>query len=104
MKNLVFLFVVCVLCSMVAGAQVSAGAISSEAHALVMSGHPQQATQTALSFERNLMGHSTSTAVRGERPLWEVMPETPAVPLGDTARALRKEHATAKKAVRVWSN
>jgi hypothetical protein len=32
------------------------------------------------------------------------MPEPQVTPLGDSARAVRKEHAKAKKAVVVWSN
>jgi len=101
MKNLVFLFVVC---SVGAVGQVSGGTMNSQAHALVMSGNPQHASQTAMSAEQSLIGHSTTFSAHGERPLWEVMPEAPVVPLGDSARALKKEHAAAKKAVIVWSN
>jgi hypothetical protein len=104
MKNLVFLFVVWVFCAMGTMAQVSGSAVSGQAHPLVMSGNPQRASQAALAVEHNLMERSGATYAKGERPLWEVMPEAPVVPLGDSARALRKEHAAAKKAVRVWSN
>jgi hypothetical protein len=104
MKNLVFLFVVCALCSVGAVGQVSGGTMNSQAHALVMSGNPQHASQTAISAEHSLIGRSTTISAHGERPLWEVMPEAPVVPLGDSARALRKEHAAVKKAVIVWSN
>ncbi len=104
MKNLVFLFVVCALCSVGAVGQVGGGTMNSQAHALVMSGNPQHASQAAMSAEHSLIGHSTTTSAHGERPLWEVMPLVAVVPLGDSARALRKEHAVAKKAVIVWSN
>ena len=92
MKNLVFLFVVCTLCTVGAVGQVGGGTMNSQAHALVMSGNPQHASQTAMSAEHSLIGNSTITSAHGERPLWE------------SARALRKEHAVAKKAVIVWSN
>lgn len=104
MKNLVFLLVVWVFCAVGAVAQVSGGTMSSQAHALVMSGNPEHASQTAMATEHSLMENSGTTSAHGERPLWEVMPEAPVVPLGDSARALRKEHAAAKKAVKVWSN
>jgi len=103
MKNLVFLVMVCACVAVGANAQVS-GSINGEAHPLVMSGHQAHASQTALSVEHNLMERSTITSGKGERPLWEVMPEATEVSLGDAARALRKDHAAAKKAVRVWSN
>jgi len=104
MKNLVFLFVVCALCSVGAVGQVGGGTMNSQAHPLVMSGNPQHASQAAMSAEQSLIGRSTSISAHGERPLWEVMPEAPVVPLGDSARALKKEHAAAKKAVMIWSN
>ena len=104
MKNLVFPFVVCTLCTVGVVGQVGGGTMNSQAHALVMSGNPQHASQTAMSAEHSLIGNSTITSAHGERPLWEVMPEAPVVPLGDSARALRKEHAADKKAVIVWSN
>lgn len=54
--------------------------------------------------EQNLLQRSTYLYARGERPLWESMPERVAMPLGDVARLLRQEHATAKKASRVVEN
>ena len=103
MKHLFFLFVVCCLCAVGANAQVS-GAMNSQAHALVMSGNPQHASHSAMSQEHSLMERSGMVSAHGNRPLWEFMPEATVVPLGDSARVLRKEHVGAKKAVRVWSN
>jgi hypothetical protein len=104
MKTLFFLFVVCVFCAVGAVAQVSGGTMNAQPQALVMPGHPMRATQTVLPAGQSLMERSGSTSAHGQRPLWEVMPEAQGVPLGDTARAWRKEHATAKKAATVWSN
>jgi 3-polyprenyl-4-hydroxybenzoate decarboxylase len=103
MKNFCFLFVVCLFAA-VASAQVAGGSISSESHMLVIPGHPRQATQMAMATPHNLMERSGSFSLKGERPLWELMPEPTVVPLGDSARALRKDHAAAKKAKVVWTN
>jgi len=102
MKNLSFLFVVCVL-AVTATGQV-AGRVNAEPHAFVIPSHPQRATQMAMATPQSLVQHSSSMSAKGERPLWELMPEAPIVPLGDTARTLRKEHLAAKKAVVVWTN
>ena len=53
--------------------------------------------RTLLISGNNLSGH-------GVRPLWELMPVHHEVPLGDTARMLKQQHATAKKAEIVWEN
>jgi hypothetical protein len=75
------------------------------AQMLTMSGNPQHAAQTEMAQPRDLLERSGTTWAHGELPLWEVMPEkTPDPPLGDVARALRKEHATAKKATKIWRN
>ena len=51
-----------------------------------------------LAQEQSLLEHSNYYYAQGERPLWEVQPLAHHVPLGDIARTLRQEHATAKKA------
>jgi hypothetical protein len=104
MKTFFFLFVVCALSASAAAGQSIGATLSGEAHPLIVSGHPQHASQAGLSTGQNLMERSGSTSAHGERPLWEVMPLTPETPLGDSARALRKEHAAAKKAIAVWKN
>jgi len=54
------------------------------------------------------MERSASVWGQGEKPLWEAMQEmgtaAAVTPLGDSARALRKEHVAVKKATIVWSN
>ena|SRR5438270_11459503 len=69
-----------------------------------MQDHPQHAIVTEMAHEEDLLEHSNITYARGERPLWEVMQETPTTPLGDMARALKHEHANAKKALLIWKN
>jgi hypothetical protein len=98
MKNM--LLVVMIFC---AGCACfgQAAAISSQPSPIVMTSHPMTAQQHSLATEHSLVGGGSSTYAyaQGERPLWEFGPFLPPpVPLGDVARAVRKEKATAKKA------
>ena len=67
MKNLVFLFVVCALCSVGAVGQVGGGTMNSQAQALVMSGNPQHASQTAMSAEHLFKAQCLSLDVKTSR-------------------------------------
>jgi len=62
--------------------------------------HPAHASLHEMAPEQPLVGGSPSTYTyaQGERPLWEFGPVSAPVPLGDVARAYRKEKLTAKKA------
>ena len=60
--------------------------------------HHTRAVSQPMSVEQNLLGVSSFTSAHGEMPLWEAPFQSHEAPLGDVARALRKEHATAKKA------
>ncbi len=66
--------------------------------------HPQRAAVQSMGKEENLLQGSTGVYIEhGERPLWEVAPpEKAEVPLGDIARAYRKERETGKKAQLVF--
>jgi hypothetical protein len=70
-----------------------------------MTNHQQQASAHPMAQEQSLLGGSGSIyTAQGELPLWEVAPpDPPAIPLGDVARAYRKDHETAKKAQFVYS-
>lgn len=103
MKILFSLVAAVVFCSAGAFGQ-SIGGGGGAAQMLVMTGNPQQATQAPMAPEQNLLERSASTSARGERPLWELMPEPHVISLGDLARELRKEHANDKKAAIVWTN
>jgi hypothetical protein len=106
MKVLFSLVTLCVFCGTAAFAQsLGSSAANGQAQMLTMAENPQHAAQTEMAQPHDLLERSGNTWARGERPLWEVMPEkTPGPPLGDVARALRKEHATAKKATQIWTN
>jgi hypothetical protein len=81
-----------VLLSAAAFAQ-TASSLSSQANALELPSHPQHAEQHEMAVERPLVGGSsnTYTYAQGERPLWEFGPVSRPVPLGDVARAYRKQ-------------
>ena len=96
MKTGLFLF--CVLCATTALAQSGGAALSGEVQVFQMPSHEHRATQQTMAQEQSLLENSNSLSVQGERPLWEVQPLAPKVPLGDIARELRKEHESAKKA------
>jgi len=66
--------------------------------------NPAHASQHEMAQEQNILEHSGYTYAQGERPLWEFGPVSQPVPLGDSARALRKQHEAAKKSEIVWQN
>lgn len=75
--------------------------VSSQAQMLQIPDHPQHADQHALATEYSLLGNNTYTYASGERPLWDFAPAPqcqPTTPLGDVARAFRKEKLAIKKA------
>lgn len=65
--------------------------------------HPAQAFYAPMQGERSLVGGGSATYAQGDRPFSD-FPQAAAVPLGDAARELRKQHAQVKKARIVWEN
>lgn len=105
MKTCLLLFAVCIATTAVLPAQnVAASMANARPELLVLPDSPQTASQMPMAVERSLFEHGGSLSARGERPLWEVMPEVPHTPLGDIAREFRKEHDSAPKAVIMWVN
>jgi len=96
------LLVACVLCATVAfgqnGGLPSMTTLQFPSHAQAASAHPMAQEHSLLE------GGSGVTVGHGELPLWEVAPKIHEVPLGDTAREQKKEHANVKKAKIVWEN
>jgi hypothetical protein len=87
------------LCSAAAFAQV-AGSVSSTVVLPPMPEHVEHAEAHPMAVEHSLVGggSDTYTSYHGERPLWEFGPVAQHTPLGDVARAYRKERMTGKKA------
>ena len=98
----------CIFCAVGAFGQANFGtALSGPEEGFQMPDHPQVAERHGMGREVNLLEGSQNMSDRGEIPLWEameMMPPKPVTPLGDLARAIRKEHALAPKAVMVWNN
>jgi|GEM_PF-449460 hypothetical protein len=86
--------------------QASVGGVGMSAEPVVYDfrSHAGHASQTELGRHQNIMEQSTSVQAHGVRPLWEVATPAYVVPLGDSARMLKKEHMYAKKAEIVWNN
>jgi len=100
------LLVMCFLCAPLALGQSTAGtgALSAEPVVTQFYSHDKHATQTPMASQQSLLPYSEYAFGRGQRPLWEVMPEPRTVSLGELARELRKQHALAKKSEIVWVN
>jgi hypothetical protein len=98
----------CVFCAVSAFGQANFGsAMSGPEEGFQMPDHPQVAAQHAMGQGIDLREASQSVSDRGEIPLWEameMMPSRRVTPLGDLARAIRKEHAAMPKAVIIWNN
>ena len=102
MKSL--LLAVCVLGASAAFGQAATPSVSSQAHSYTFESYPAHASRQSLAMDRGINGNEIMVYAQGERPLWEVATIVPEVPLGDSARALRREHASAKKAEKVYQN
>ena len=91
------LLILILFCAVGAFAQ---GAISSQPVVAQFAEHPEHASITPMAPEHPIGGGGPDTYsfAHGERPLWEFGPVSEPVPLGDVARAFRKEKMAAKKA------
>lgn len=91
------LLILIVLCAASAFGQT---ALSSQPSVVQFTDHPEHASVQPMATERPLVGGTSDnyTYAKGERPLWEFGPVSEPVPLGDVARAYRKEKTAAKKA------
>jgi hypothetical protein len=75
------------------------GVLSNQPQIIEPPSHPLHADQHSLASETPLVGGGAYTYAQGERPLWEFGSPNPApTPLGDVARAYRKEKQAARKA------
>ncbi|SRR5579872_958630 len=86
------------LCASAAFAQ-TASVLSNSPQPMTMAEHPQRAVTHAMAPDDNLRGSSAYSIEHGEQPLWEFPSDKHETPLGDIARAYRKDHAFDKKAV-----
>jgi hypothetical protein len=88
-----------VFCAAGAFGQV-AGALSSQPQPVIFSDHPLHAEPHAMATQTPIAGGAAEgySYEHGEQPLWEFGAISQPIPLGDVARAYRKEKLTGKKA------
>lgn len=92
------LFVFFILCAAAAFGQTGVSVLSNQPQVIESPSHPLHAETHAMAAETPLVGGGDYSYAQGERPLWEFGPVSEPTPLGDVARAFRKEKQTAKKA------
>jgi glucose/arabinose dehydrogenase len=103
MKSLIF--ALCLLLTTAAfGQSLKQPSLSNQPQGRAVPSHPRHAGPQPMAQEVSLLGGSRQVSARGANPLWESarVPDgarvSDAMPLGDVARLLREQHATAKKA------
>jgi hypothetical protein len=94
------------LCAVSAFGQGSAGYISSQAMPTHFQENPLHASNHDMAAEQSLVswGRDPYHYEQGEQPVWQFGQLPTTKPLGDVARAVRKERLTAKRAEFVWEN
>lgn len=96
----------CILGSSAAFAQsvVGSSSVSAQPQVYAFESHPEHASRKPMRPMEMLNENEPTVSAQGERPLWEFATPVHEVPLGDSARTLRLEHAATKKAAKVWQN
>ncbi len=93
------LVVLFILCAAAAFGQTGVAVLSNQPQIIESPSHTLHADLHAMASETPLVGGGSYTYAQGERPLWEFGSPNPApTPLGDVARAYRKERQSARKA------
>lgn len=87
------LFSLFFFCATTAFAQNGGGVLSNIPQPMTMVEHPLHASQHAMGQETSLLDTSVYSYAKGEVPLAELGSIEYETPLGDVARAFRKEHA-----------
>lgn len=96
-KTLVLAFVFCLFCATAAFGQASL--LVGTPQPTNFNEHVEHATQHDMGIETSLLGaNNPYSYAQGEQPLWQFPTPKQEVPLGDVARAYRKDHAVSRKA------
>ncbi len=102
MKTIIF--ALCFLCATAAAFGQTATVQSNNPQPISMpDDRPQHASQHALAQESSLLGVSAYSYAQGEQPVVDFGTLPQETPLGDVARAYRKEHANVPKAVIIFN-
>jgi hypothetical protein len=83
---------------------IGGSGLSAEPVVYDFASHQAHAQQQGMGITQDIMEQSLNVQAHGVRPLWEVHVPSFTVPLGDSARIIRKDHMSAKKAEIVWNN
>lgn len=100
------MFVLFLCCSSLAFAQYGGvtAVLNNQPVVVQIPSHTEHASIHSLATPQYIFDGSQSNYARGVKPLWEIPVTSEAMPLGDAARLLRKQHAMAKKAEKVLSD
>jgi hypothetical protein len=94
------LLVIFILCAAASFGQVGVSVLSNQPQVIESPSHPLHAEPHALATETPIVGGGSYTVAQGERPLSDFNSTEPEpTPLGDVARAYRKERAARKAAL-----
>jgi hypothetical protein len=94
---------VCLLSASAAFSQNYVGYLNSEPQVYHAPDHPAHASYAPIAQETSIVGGGAVSIATGEKPASD-FPQKVAMPLGDAARELKKQHAQVKKARKVWEN
>jgi hypothetical protein len=97
------LFVLCLLSTSAAFAQLCASSINNQPQSYQFASHPAHASYAPMSQEQSILPSTSYTSAQGERPASD-FPHPDDVSLGAFARELRKQHAQLEKSHVVWVN
>jgi hypothetical protein len=97
------LFILSLLMTTAAFAQLSGGYISSQPQIYHAPEHPAHASFAPIASETSIYPGTSYTSAQGDRPASD-FPQAANPALGDIARELKKEHTLAKKSAIVWVN
>jgi hypothetical protein len=100
----IILVLSCIFFASLTWGQASLSVMNGQPQPLHQASNPKHASQVPMSREESLLSSGAYTSGKGERPLWEVAPPSHTTPLGDVARALKKEHEAARKATFIREN
>jgi hypothetical protein len=96
----------CFLCGTTVAFSQNGGVLNSTVQPVQMDGHVQHASEHSMAQESSLLSTSSYSYAKGEVPLADLGSPIYQVPLGDIARAYRKERSTtpAPKPAKVMEN
>ncbi|MGA2004186.1 MAG: hypothetical protein ABSG70_12430 [Terriglobales bacterium] len=101
MKNI--LLVLLLFSTSAAFGQYIGNHVDSQVQVYHIPDHPAHASYSQIGDGSGIVGGGGMFFARGDRPASD-FPQATAVPLGDSARELKKQHAQVKKARVIWEN